>query len=233
MTKKELLAAGAAARHAGGGDRPRGDPPQLRELSPAPAESAGVLRGEGQSRRRKSCARFTRRAPVSTWLRCPSSCWCMRTSSTCRPRSGRISSGTRSSTPIPIKPQGDAPGAGPIQAAGHLRQPRRTAQDQALRSARRPGAAPARAQHRVDGGVVLEVRLRPGRSGGSDPGSVPHRPGGGGPELPRRQPVHQLRELRAGAEYGGGGDGRRRDRAATRSRFSTSAAAFPSPTTRT
>ncbi len=41
-------------------------------------------------------------------------------------------------------------------------------QDQALRAARRAGAAAARAEHRLDGGAVVQVRLRPGRSGGSD-----------------------------------------------------------------
>ena len=37
---------------------------------------------------------------------------------------------------------------------------RGAAQDQALRSACRAGAAAARAQYRVDGGAVVEVRLR-------------------------------------------------------------------------
>ena len=60
-----------------------------------------------------------------------------------------------------------------------------------------------------------------------------HRARGRGPELPRRQPVHQLRELRAGAQHGGRGDAGGHDRAATRSRSSTSAAASRCPTTGT
>ena len=97
-----------------------------------------------------------------------------------------------------------------------------------------PGPAAARAQHRLDGGTVVQVRLRPGRGGGPDRrGASAIGPGGRGPELPRRQPVHQLRELRAGAEHGGGGDARGARRAATRSRSSTSAAASPRPTTGT
>ena len=41
-------------------------------------------------------------------------------------------------------------------------------EDQAIRPARRRGAAPARAQHRLDGRAVVQVRLRPRRGGGSD-----------------------------------------------------------------
>ena len=43
-----------------------------------------------------------------------------------RQGSSRISSGTRSSTPIPTKPKETLRGAGPVQAAGHLRQPERS-----------------------------------------------------------------------------------------------------------
>jgi hypothetical protein len=73
---------------------------------------------------------------------------------------------------------------------------RGAAQDQALRAARRPGAAAARSEHRLDGGAVEQVRLRHRRGRGPDPRSLPHRAGGGGLELPRRQPVHQFRQLR-------------------------------------
>ena len=106
----------------------------------------------------------------------------------------------------PHQAQGDAAGAGPIQAADDLRQPGRAAQDQALRAARGPGAAAAGAEHGLDGGAVVEVRLRSGRGGGPDPGGVPRRAGGGGPELPRGQPVHELRQFRAGAQHRRGGD---------------------------
>ena len=51
---------------------------------------------------------------------------------------------------------------------------RRAAEDQAIRAARRRGAAAARAEHRLDGGAVLQVRLRPGRGGGSDRGGLPN-----------------------------------------------------------
>ena len=78
------------------------------------------------------------------------------------------------------------------------------------RAARRAAAAAARAEHRLDGGAVVQVRLRAGRGGGPDRGGPRRRAGRRGPELPRRQPVHQLRELRAGAEHGGGGAARRR-----------------------
>ena len=65
----------------------------------------------------------------------------------------------------PIKPKETLRGAGPVQAADHLRQPRRAAQDQALRAARRAGAAAARAQYRLDGGAVVAssaaTRARP------------------------------------------------------------------------
>ena len=64
-------------------------------------------------------------------------------------------------------------------------------------------------------------------------GSLPHRPGGGGLELPRGQPVRQLRQLRAGAEHRGGGDAGGPRRAATRSRSSISAAASRSLMTHT
>ena len=44
----------------------------------------------------------------------------------------------------------------------------RAEEDPAIRAARRRGAAPARAQHRLDGRAVLQVRLRPRRGGGPD-----------------------------------------------------------------
>ena len=45
-----------------------------------------------------------------------------------------------------------------VQAAGHLRQPRRGRQDQAARPARRPHPAHQRAQHRLGGRAVVKVR---------------------------------------------------------------------------
>ena len=44
-----------------------------------------------------------------------------------------------------------------------------------------------------------------GRGRRPDRGGLPHRPGGGGAELPRGEPVHQFRQLRAGPEHRGGG----------------------------
>ena len=52
----------------------------------------------------------------------------------------------------------DARAAGSVQAARHLRQPRGGHQDRPPRAARRPRAAAARAQHRLDGGAVEQVR---------------------------------------------------------------------------
>ena len=49
-------------------------------------------------------------------------------------------------------------------------------QDQEARAARRAGAAPQGAQHRGDGGALLQVRRAPGRGGGPDP-RPPTRPG--------------------------------------------------------
>ena len=58
----------------------------------------------------------------------------------------------------------DARAAGSVQAARHLRQPRGSDQDRPARAARRPGAAAARAQHRIDGGALEQVRgARPAR----------------------------------------------------------------------
>ena len=71
-------------------------------------------------------------------------------------------------------------------------------------------AADPRAEHRIDGGAVVEVRLRSRRGGGARRGGARGGAGGRGAQLPRRQPVHELRELRAGAEHVGRGDGRRR-----------------------
>ena len=50
-----------------------------------------------QTEKQRRCTKPER---VSTWPRWPSSGWCTRTSRTCRPKSGRTSSGTRSSMPI-------------------------------------------------------------------------------------------------------------------------------------
>jgi diaminopimelate decarboxylase len=55
----------------------------------------------------------------------------------------------------PDQAQGNIAGARPVQAADHIRQHRGAAQDQALRAACRAGVAPARSQHRVDGGAVV------------------------------------------------------------------------------
>ena len=104
----------------------------------------------------------------------------------------------------PIKPRGDAPGPRPLPPARHLRQPGGARQDQGARAPRGRRPAPAGPEHGLDGGALLEVRLRPRRGGGPRRRGVPDRPRGGGAELPRRQPVHQLRELRPGAQHGGG-----------------------------
>ena len=97
----------------------------------------------------------------------------------------------------------DARAAGPVQAAGHLRQPRGDPQDQAARPARRPGAAAQGAQHRRDGGaVVSKFGAAPGEAVDLIRGRLRRRARRRGHQLPRRQPVHQLRELRAGAEPG-------------------------------
>ena len=71
-----------------------------------------------------------------------------------------------------------------------------------LRAARRPGAAAARAQHRLDGRAVEQVRRVAGRGGRPDRLRAQQQARGRGPELPRRQPVHELRELRPGAAPG-------------------------------
>ena len=52
----------------------------------------------------------------------------------------------------------DARGTGPVQAAGDLRQRRGDPQDPEARAPRRPGPAAAGAEHRRDGGALLQVR---------------------------------------------------------------------------
>ena len=70
----------------------------------------------------------------------------------------------------PIKAERDARRVGPVQAAGDLRQLRGDRQDREARPARRAGAADPRAEHRGDGGAVVEVRRRLGRGRRSDRG---------------------------------------------------------------
>ena len=108
------------------------------------------------------------------------------------------------------------------------------AQDQAARAARRPGAAAARAEHRRDGGAVVQVRLRAGRGGGPDPGSVPR---SGlvveglsfhvGSQSTNFENYVQALNMAAAVMRRGA------RRAGTRSRSSTSAAASRCPTTGT
>ena len=180
------------------------DPPQLRELQAAPARRCRPTTRSRPTPPPRSCARSTGRAPASTWRRCPSSCWCTRTCGVFPPGRGRISSGTRSSTRTPSSREETLRSPRPVPPARHLRQPGGARQDQGARAPRGRRAAPAGPEHGLDGGAVLEVRLRPRRGGGPRRRGLPDRPRGGGAELPRRQPVHQLRQLRPGAQHGGG-----------------------------
>jgi histidinol-phosphate aminotransferase len=134
----------------------------------------------------------------------------------------------------PHQAEGNARGARPIQAAGDLRQPRTSS-----------GRSRQFAPH---AGVVL--RLRVPNTGsvvelsskfGCDPGEAvdlieeafPAGPGGGRAQLPRRQPVHQLRELRPGAEPGGGGDAGSRAARAHEIKILDIGGGFPAPYHRT
>ena len=96
----------------------------------------------------------------------------------------------------------DARAAGSVQAARHVRQLRGSDQDRAARAARRPRPAAARAQHRLDGRAVEQVRRAAGRGGGSDRVRPEQQARGRGPELPCRQPVHERPELHPGAAPG-------------------------------
>ena len=118
---------------------------------------------------------------------------------TCRPRSGRTSSGTRSSTPIRSRPTRRCEALDqykPLVTYDNLEE---IAQDPQARAARRPGPAAARAEHRARWSSCRRSSARPGRGGRPDRGRPRRRAGRRGAQLPRRQPVHQLRELRAGA----------------------------------
>ena len=68
----------------------------------------------------------------------------------------------------------------------------------------RPGAAPARAEHRLDGRAIEQVRRAARRGGRSDRLRPQEQAGGRGAELSRRQPVHQFAELHPGAAPGRG-----------------------------
>ena len=70
---------------------------------------------------------------------------------------------------------------------------RRDRQDQEVRAARRPGAAAQGAQHRRVVELSSKFGAASGRGRGPDRGRLPRRAGRRGPELPRRQPVHELR----------------------------------------
>ncbi len=125
----------------------------------------------------------------------------------------------------------DAQAVGSIQAVGHLRQPRGGAQDRALRPALGPGVAVARAQHRVDGGAVEQVRRVAGRGRGPDRLRSQQQARGRGAELPRRQPVHERAKLHPGSAPGRRASSPRPRRAASISSCSTSVAASPPTTT--
>ena len=75
----------------------------------------------------------------------------------------------------PIKPIETLQRTEPIQAAGHVRQFRGNPENQKIRAAGRPGAAPESAEHRRHGGAVLQVRRVARRSRGHDPRSRPPR----------------------------------------------------------
>ncbi len=74
---------------------------------------------------------------------------------------------------------------------------------EAIRAARRFDLADSRAEHRGRRRVVVEVRRIVGRGGRSDRSRVSSGVDGRGAQLPRRQPVHEFRELRSGVESGG------------------------------
>ena len=98
----------------------------------------------------------------------------------------------------------DARGARSLQAARDVRQPRGSDQDRPARAPCRPGAAHRRAEHGIDGGTLEQVRRGAQRGRGSDRVCPVAQARGRGRQLPRRQPVHQRAELRAGAQHGGG-----------------------------
>ncbi len=155
-------------RHAAVRHRPRRTAEELPHVQEAPAARAGVLRGQGQPRPGHRAHAVQGRAPASTWPRCRSSTSSTRTSRTCRPRSGRTGSGTRSSTPIrsrPIETLEELNQYKPLVTFDNLEEIHKIKQVCAQRG---PGAAPQGAQHRRDGRAVLEVRRAPRRGGGPD-----------------------------------------------------------------
>ena len=209
------------------------DPPQLRELPAEPAQGPGLLRRQGQPRPRDRAHALPGRRQLRRGV------------------AARVHAGVR---------ERQAP-VGPGAAGLRLGQDRLREPHQARGDAARPSTATARSSPTTTRrSSPRSRRTRPTRAWrcacgcpntgsmvelsskfGCDPGEAADLideafrigPRGGGPELPRRQPVHQLRELRPGAQHGGGGPERGARAAATTSRSSTSAAASPCPTTAT
>ena len=129
-----------------------------------------------------------KRGPASTWPRCPSSRSSTSTSRTCRPRSGRTSSGTRSSTPIPIKANETLRELDQYKPLVTYDNFEEIPQGSQARPARRFGPAAARAQHGGHGRAVVEVRRGLRRGRGTDRGRPRRGPGRRGAQFPRRQP---------------------------------------------
>ena len=179
MNRSEL--ARIARKHGtpAGGDRPRrrsgATTPSFRRHLP---QGAGLLRGQGQPGPGDRRARSTRRAPASTWPRCPSSCWCTTTSATCRREARQDFIWDKIIYANPIKPKETLPALDrykPLVTYDNLDGAR---EDQALR-ARTPGWSCACASPNTGSMVELSSKFGcdPGRGGGPDRGGLPDRAG--------------------------------------------------------